>query len=135
MPSCASATNPTIFASIQIPRAFYLSRAFRNEGAFHEAITDQILDDLVAATQPTWMRIEGDFLIRGGIRTVVNVERARKTRMKAVIALGGSDLGDRLAHLNTGLEALHTLGEVKASMTMETPDESRGPAYLDTVVN
>ncbi len=55
--------------------------------------------------------------------------------MKAVIALG-SNLGDRLAHLNAGIEALHTLGEVKASpMTMETPDESgQGPAYLNTVV-
>lgn len=52
--------------------------SYRNEGAFHEAITNQILDDLVAATQPTWMRIEGDFLIRGGIRTVINAEYGKR---------------------------------------------------------
>lgn len=48
--------------------------SYRNEGAFHEAVTNRILDDLVAALQPQWMRIEGDFLIRGGIRTLVVAE-------------------------------------------------------------
>lgn len=48
--------------------------SYRNEGAFHEAVTNQILDDLVAATRPTWMCVEGDFLIRGGIRSVVKAE-------------------------------------------------------------
>ena len=54
--------------------------------------------------------------------------------MKAVIALG-SNLGDRRAHLDTGLMALRTLGSVVPSpLVMETPDESgRGPAYLNTV--
>jgi 2-amino-4-hydroxy-6-hydroxymethyldihydropteridine diphosphokinase len=54
--------------------------------------------------------------------------------MKAVIALG-SNLGDRRAHLDAGLEALKTLGAVLPSLlVMETPDESgRGPAYLNTV--
>ncbi len=51
--------------------------SYRNEGAFHEAVTNQILDDLVAATRPQWMRIEGDFLIRGGIRTVVVAEHGQ----------------------------------------------------------
>ena len=45
--------------------------SFRDEGAFHEAVTNRILDDLVAATQPRWMELEADFLVRGGIRTVV----------------------------------------------------------------
>jgi len=45
--------------------------SFRNEGAFHEDVTNQILDDLVAATQPRWMVVEGDFYVRGGIHTVV----------------------------------------------------------------
>jgi len=45
--------------------------SFRNEGAFHEAVTNQILDDLVAATSPLRMTVEGDFLVRGGIHTVV----------------------------------------------------------------
>jgi len=47
--------------------------SFRNEGAYHEAVTNQILDDLVAATAPLYMEVEGDFLVRGGIHTVVRV--------------------------------------------------------------
>jgi 7-cyano-7-deazaguanine reductase len=43
----------------------------RNDGAFHEAVTNKILDDLVAATKPREMTVEGDFFVRGGIRTVV----------------------------------------------------------------
>ena len=45
--------------------------SFRDVGAFHEAVTNQILDDLVAATQPRAMTVEGDFYVRGGIHTVV----------------------------------------------------------------
>lgn len=52
--------------------------SFRDQGAFHEAVTNQILDDLVVATQPQWMRVEGDFLIRGGIRTLVVAEHGTK---------------------------------------------------------
>src|SRR5512145_3370411 len=52
--------------------------SFRNEGAFHEAVTNQILDDLVEATRPQWMRIEGEVLIRGGIRTVVVAEHGKR---------------------------------------------------------
>ena len=47
--------------------------SYRNEGAFHEAVTNKILDDLVLATKPREMVVEGDFLVRGGIRTVVEV--------------------------------------------------------------
>ncbi len=52
--------------------------SFRDQGAFHEAVTNQILDDLVAAMQPQWVRVEGDFLIRGGIRTLVVAEHGKK---------------------------------------------------------
>jgi len=45
--------------------------SYRDEGAFHEAVTNKILDDLVAAVTPVWMEIEADFLVRGGIHTVV----------------------------------------------------------------
>lgn len=45
--------------------------SFRSEGAFHEAVTNRILDDLVGATAPRFMSVEGDFLVRGGIHTVV----------------------------------------------------------------
>ncbi len=45
--------------------------SFRNEGAFHEKVTNQILSDLVAATQPRFMRIKSEFYVRGGIYTTV----------------------------------------------------------------
>ena len=45
--------------------------SFRNEGHFHEAVTNRILDDLVAAPKPRSMTVVGDFLVRGGIHTVV----------------------------------------------------------------
>jgi 7-cyano-7-deazaguanine reductase len=44
---------------------------FRNRGIFYEAVTNQILDDLVAACQPKRMAVTGDFTPRGGIRTTV----------------------------------------------------------------
>ncbi len=51
--------------------------SYRNEGAFHEAVTNRILDDLVKATAPRYMRVEGDFLVRGGIHTVVVAEHGQ----------------------------------------------------------
>ena len=48
--------------------------SFRDDGTFHEAVTNRILDDLVAALKPRWLRVEGDFKIRGGIKTVVVAE-------------------------------------------------------------
>jgi 7-cyano-7-deazaguanine reductase len=45
--------------------------SFRNEGAFHEAVTNQILDDLVRAISPRKMTIVGDFFVRGGIGCVI----------------------------------------------------------------
>ena len=44
---------------------------YRDEGAFHEAVTNRILDDLVAAVSPKRMTVIGDFNIRGGIHTKV----------------------------------------------------------------
>jgi 7-cyano-7-deazaguanine reductase len=48
--------------------------SYRDEGAFHEAVTNRILDDLVAATRPRRMKIVGDFAVRGGITTIVTAE-------------------------------------------------------------
>jgi len=48
--------------------------SFRNEGAFHEAVTNRILDDLAAATQPHFMRLTAEFGVRGGIYTSVIAE-------------------------------------------------------------
>ena len=48
--------------------------SYRDEGAFHEAVTNRILDDLVAATSPRRARVEGEFKVRGGIYTTVVAE-------------------------------------------------------------
>lgn len=51
--------------------------SFRDEGAFHEAVTNRILDDLVAATKPNFMRITARFNVRGGIYTTVVSEHRK----------------------------------------------------------
>lgn len=48
--------------------------SFRDEGAFHEAVTNRILQDLAAATAPRFMRVRADFWMRGGIDTSVIAE-------------------------------------------------------------
>ena len=49
----------------------YYFIGFRDRGIFYEAVTNQILDDLVAACAPRRMTVIGDFTVRGGIKTVV----------------------------------------------------------------
>jgi len=51
--------------------------SFRNEGAFHEAVTNRILDDLVRLMQPRFIRLTADFNVRGGIFTTVVAERRK----------------------------------------------------------
>ncbi|MEZ5582292.1 MAG: preQ(1) synthase [Candidatus Competibacteraceae bacterium] len=48
--------------------------SYRHVGAFHEAVINQILDDLVATCQPRFVRITGEFNVRGGIYTTVIAE-------------------------------------------------------------
>jgi len=48
--------------------------SYRNEGAFHEAVTNRILDDLVGVLHPRFMRLTADFNVRGGIYTQVVAE-------------------------------------------------------------
>lgn len=48
--------------------------SFRDQGAFHEAVTNEILSDLVAAIQPRFMRLTAEFNVRGGIYTTVVAE-------------------------------------------------------------
>jgi 7-cyano-7-deazaguanine reductase len=48
--------------------------SFRDQGAFHEAVTNEILNDLVSATQPRFMRLSAEFNVRGGIYTTVVAE-------------------------------------------------------------
>jgi 7-cyano-7-deazaguanine reductase len=51
---------------------------FRNKGIFYEAVTNQILDDLVAACSPRRMTVTGDFSVRGGISTAVTATYIKK---------------------------------------------------------
>lgn len=63
--------------------------SFRNEGKFHEAVTNEILEDLVAATKPRFMRLTAEFLVRGGIYTTVVAEHRKKGwKAPAYVELG-----------------------------------------------
>lgn len=53
-------------------------QGYRNRGIYFEAVTNAILDDLVAALEPRRMTVEGDFHVRGGISTVVRAEYERR---------------------------------------------------------
>jgi len=60
--------------------------SYRDEGAFHEAVTNRILDDLVAACRPRMLEVVGDWFVRGGITTQVRVNHIDP-------AWGGDDEG------------------------------------------
>ncbi|AIE85628.1 preQ(1) synthase [Fimbriimonas ginsengisoli] len=53
-------------------KLYYYS--FRNEGIYYEAVTNRLLDELVEACKPRWMRVTGIFNVRGGISSVVAAE-------------------------------------------------------------
>lgn len=48
--------------------------SFRNDGIYYESVTNKILDDLVAVTEPRYMKITAEFNARGGISSLVEVE-------------------------------------------------------------
>ena len=52
--------------------------SFRNQGAFHEAVTNRILNELAAATRPRFMRLTARFHVRGGIFTTVVAEHRKR---------------------------------------------------------
>jgi 7-cyano-7-deazaguanine reductase len=62
--------------------------SFRDQGAFHEAVTNRILDDLVNATRPRFMRLTARFYVRGGIFTTVVAEHAKRGWKPKVVAPG-----------------------------------------------
>jgi 7-cyano-7-deazaguanine reductase len=62
--------------------------SYRNEGAFHEAVTNRILDDLARATRPRYMKLEARFNVRGGIYTSVVAEHRKKGWKEATPAAG-----------------------------------------------
>ena len=51
--------------------------SYRDEGTFHEAVTNRIANDLIRALDPRFISVEGDFYVRGGIKTKVKVEHRK----------------------------------------------------------
>ncbi|KAA3613521.1 MAG: NADPH-dependent 7-cyano-7-deazaguanine reductase QueF [Planctomycetota bacterium] len=51
--------------------------SFRDEGHFHEDVTNRILADLVAALDPKWMEVRGEFNVRGGLATTVTARHGQ----------------------------------------------------------
>jgi 7-cyano-7-deazaguanine reductase len=60
--------------------------SYRNEGVFHEHVVNTILDDLVKALHPHYIRVTGAFGIRGGIRITVEAENIRTAAAKKAVA-------------------------------------------------
>jgi 7-cyano-7-deazaguanine reductase len=52
--------------------------SYREQGVFHEHVTNVILDDLVAALEPRWCRVRGAFAVRGGVRITVEAEHGQR---------------------------------------------------------
>src|SRR5712691_5741781 len=78
---------------IELKSLKYYLIEFRNKGIFYEAVTNQILDELVAACHPRRMTVVGDFSVRGGISTSVTATfvKPQGTRGEsALCSIGGS---------------------------------------------
>jgi 7-cyano-7-deazaguanine reductase len=59
--------------------------SYRDEGAFHEHVVNKMVDDLVQALNPHWIKVIGKFNIRGGIGITVEAEHAKTTEAKEFI--------------------------------------------------
>ena len=55
--------------------------SYRDEGAFHEDVTNRILKDFVTVAAPRWIEVLGDFSIRGGIKTVVRATHGKRPEL------------------------------------------------------
>jgi 7-cyano-7-deazaguanine reductase len=58
--------------------------SYRNEGTFHEHVVNRILDDLVAALDPHWIKVTGSFNVRGGIGILVEAEHTKTHEARQV---------------------------------------------------
>ena len=56
--------------------------SYRDEGAFHEAVINKIFDDFFSVCKPRYLKVFGDFLVRGGINTSVTVEYFDKAQKR-----------------------------------------------------
>ncbi len=64
--------------------------SFRDEGAFHEKVTNTIVDDLVRTIRPRYVKLHADWFVRGGIRTFVTAEHRKKGwKPEPAVALPG----------------------------------------------
>jgi 7-cyano-7-deazaguanine reductase len=71
--------------------------SFRNEGAFHEAVTNRILEELVTATRPRYMRLTAKFFVRGGIFTTIVAQHEKSGwNMSALPPLEQHDVTDSM---------------------------------------
>jgi len=52
--------------------------SFRNDGIFYERAVNRILDDLAGAVKPKWIRVVGDFNVRGGIKSIITAEKGKR---------------------------------------------------------
>jgi 7-cyano-7-deazaguanine reductase len=52
--------------------------SYRDQGAFHEDVTNRIMDEIVAAARPRWIEVVGDFNVRGGIKTEVRTSYGKR---------------------------------------------------------
>ena len=71
---------------VELKSLKYYMIGFRNRGIFYEDVTNQILDDLVAALQPRRMTVVGDFSVRGGLKTVVTAAYEAKEAVERAIS-------------------------------------------------
>ena len=62
---------------VELKALKYYYLEFRNKGIFYEAVTNQILDDLVGVCKPQWMKITAEFSTRGGIHSVIEAEYSK----------------------------------------------------------
>lgn len=57
--------------------------SFRNDGIFYERAVNRILDDLSARVKPRWMRVVGDFNVRGGVKSIITASYGKRPAMQA----------------------------------------------------
>ncbi|MBI4717344.1 MAG: NADPH-dependent 7-cyano-7-deazaguanine reductase QueF [Planctomycetes bacterium] len=67
-------------ACIELKSLKLYLQSFRTQGIFYEDVTNAILDDLVAACQPRWMRVRTRWSVRGGIASVITAEFGSRAR-------------------------------------------------------
>lgn len=52
--------------------------SYRDKGIYHEEVVNKIMDDLIAAINPRWIKVEGDFNRRGNVKTIVTAEHKKE---------------------------------------------------------